>query len=141
MTWVAEDRRAAEADAPVFHRTFEAKVEAIGAVRRELTGCLEGLQVPDLVAIDAALVATELCAHAAVHGGVDAVVDVWVGPDDVRVRVCDDGSWGPNGSLPAQTGVVSEHGRGLIIVAAACSELLIAHRPGATVVDGRIALG
>jgi anti-sigma regulatory factor (Ser/Thr protein kinase) len=122
---------------PALDLHFRATADAVAGVRVLLARCLDSLGVAGPTVDDVVLVASELCANAAVHGGHEAWVQLWACSEGLEVRVSDSGFWtreGTGGLAPLD----AEGGRGLAIVSALSERVRISRDAGRTVVNCRL---
>ncbi|GAA0732937.1 ATP-binding protein [Dactylosporangium roseum] len=101
----------------------------VGVTRRTLDGALAGAGVTQECRDDIQLALTEACGNVVSHASLASQyhVDVSVDDDECVIEVTDDGGgFDPNRVVPASElpgGELSEHGRGLYVVAALVERL------------------
>mgnify|MGYP003346680537 CR=1 FL=1 len=119
--------------------------QARAAIREFLTAAWLGADIQYLATRidDALLVTTELVSNAIRHGSghvhLDAAADVVNGEPTVCLECRDDGQWNESdwqstNALEDTFETIGEGGRGLLIIQALCSEVVISHQhPGSLV--------
>jgi anti-sigma regulatory factor (Ser/Thr protein kinase) len=87
------------------------------------------LNAPDSVVDSTVLVVSELLGNAILHGRPRVTLTVRDTPDGIKIEVVDEG----HRTAPADHRPAGEHGLGLIIVQAHCTELTIHHTATSTI--------
>ena len=113
--------------------SIDARARSLTVVRRALSRWLEDLRVPDRVARDVVLAASEACSNVVEHaygpaGGM-ALVTARLEEDEVRVTIRDSGGW-RGASSP-------DRGNGLRLIRAMVDDVQVATSDGGTTVDIR----